>query len=212
MKLILLGGLVFTTLILLGGCGTTEEPADITCEVEQDCIDAGECDPLMECSCVEGKCFVGMVAPPSDECVAEGEAMAISPGSPECCEGLDTVSCDGPDDSGVCEYGCVGASYCVQCGNEECGPGENKCNCPEDCDGPICGDGICELGEVTMEQFLGCSSEDDTYCNSKACDEDCVEEEETILCANAQECVDAGECGSIVGCICLEGSCAQGMV
>ena len=105
-------------------------------------------------------------------CIGEGESAAVYPGN-ECCEGLTTIGCDGPGEDGKCEYGCIGALVCTNCGDGECGDSENKCNCPEDCGGDICGDGICGEREATSEQFSSCSSEDDTYCNYMLCVEDC---------------------------------------
>jgi hypothetical protein len=67
------------------------------------------------------------------ECVPEGGAAVVFPGAPDCCPGLGTISCTSPDtDSGDC-LACTGASICANCGDSNCGPGENKCNCPGDC-------------------------------------------------------------------------------
>jgi hypothetical protein len=67
------------------------------------------------------------------ECVPEGDSAAVFPGAPECCPGLGSISCESPDtDSGDC-LACTGATICAKCGDTNCGPGENKCNCPVDC-------------------------------------------------------------------------------
>jgi len=66
-------------------------------------------------------------------CVEEGGCVPIVPGAPQCCPGLVQIGCEYVDEqTGQC-MPCVGAAYCTYCGNGECGPGENRCNCPEDC-------------------------------------------------------------------------------
>jgi len=35
---------------------------------------------------------------------------------------------------GDCAYTACPCYVCVKCPNGECGPGENECNCPQDCD------------------------------------------------------------------------------
>jgi hypothetical protein len=49
---------------------------------------------------------------------------------------LNLIGCAPPaaETGGECRPGCVGASVCARCGNGECGPGENECNCPDDCE------------------------------------------------------------------------------
>ncbi len=66
-------------------------------------------------------------------CVPEGESYPITPEHYECCEGLVPVSCSEPDKNGDCKL-CLGASFCTNCGDGKCGPGENVCRCPEDCE------------------------------------------------------------------------------
>lgn len=65
-------------------------------------------------------------------CTAEGDSHAISPSALPCCPGLVDVGCDAPDSNGGC-ISCMGASYCTDCGDGICGPGENECRCPADC-------------------------------------------------------------------------------
>jgi fibro-slime domain-containing protein len=66
-------------------------------------------------------------------CIPEGESGAVVPGS-TCCAGLTPIGTSAPDQSGNCpEIPPVGAFICTMCGNGICGPGENKCNCPQDC-------------------------------------------------------------------------------
>jgi len=65
-------------------------------------------------------------------CTPEGESHGVYPGAPDCCPGLDSVGCEEPDVENECQQ-CAGASFCTDCGNNDCGPGENICRCPEDC-------------------------------------------------------------------------------
>lgn len=66
-------------------------------------------------------------------CVPEGQTMPVYPGY-QCCPGLAAISTATPDANGNCPtHPLLGASICTKCGNGSCGPGENKCNCPEDC-------------------------------------------------------------------------------
>jgi len=68
------------------------------------------------------------------ECIPEGGSGAVIPGS-SCCLGLDPIGTEEPDQSGTCPtVPPVGAFYCTMCGNGICGLGENKCNCPQDCE------------------------------------------------------------------------------
>jgi len=64
------------------------------------------------------------------KCKPEGSTVAVVPGN-ECCAGLDAINPGGMA-GGECQL-LVGASICSQCGNENCEPWENGCNCAEDC-------------------------------------------------------------------------------
>lgn len=61
-------------------------------------------------------------------------------GKPPCCEGLEKIDNAFPEGE-HCLATDNGAGYCAKCGNGVCGPGENKCNCREDCAGPCAKDG-----------------------------------------------------------------------
>lgn len=68
-------------------------------------------------------------------CAKEGEINSLSAAQGGgCCSGLTSVSPADIFDS-VCNI--IGSQQhieaCVRCGNEVCGKGENKCNCPADC-------------------------------------------------------------------------------
>lgn len=71
--------------------------------------------------------------PDAGACTPEGESYPVVPGALPCCPGLTAIGCDAPDGDGVCPGGCAGAAFCTRCGDDACGPGENHCNCPEDC-------------------------------------------------------------------------------
>jgi len=64
------------------------------------------------------------------DCVKEGETGNIFD-EEACCEGLDSKS---KYDLDSCIALPNDEFTCINCGNEECGLGENKCNCPEDCE------------------------------------------------------------------------------
>jgi len=68
------------------------------------------------------------------KCIKEGEKFYLKPGEPqtkECCPNLKTEAFYSIiDDKCIPE---TVASVCIDCPNDICGPGENKCNCPEDC-------------------------------------------------------------------------------
>ena len=69
------------------------------------------------------------------ECIEEGKKFYLKPGEPqlkECCSGLKTGTF-----YSIVEDNCFPEtviSVCIDCPNNICGPGENKCNCPEDCE------------------------------------------------------------------------------
>ena len=92
------------------------------------CTDCGDgtCDaPENACNCPADCAVV-------PGCVAEGMSVPVIPNAPSCCPGTGLIGCDRPNAQGQCGP-CVGASICAQCGDGECGPGENACNCADDC-------------------------------------------------------------------------------
>jgi len=69
-------------------------------------------------------------------CVKEGEMISIMPTSSgvsgkKCCEGL-TESVSYAEINNECAPE-MDVAICINCQDGTCGPGENKCNCPEDC-------------------------------------------------------------------------------
>jgi hypothetical protein len=72
-------------------------------------------------------------------CLQEGEMFEAKEGS--CCEGLVHLAIAEPGEPGEPDLppGCVmkappSVKVCTLCGNGACGPGENRCNCPADCE------------------------------------------------------------------------------
>jgi hypothetical protein len=108
----------------------------------------------------------------SQACVQEGETYSVHPASPGCCPGLSPISCSSPDASGNCQP-CLGASVCAKCGNGVCGEGENRCNCPQDCQPqPVsyCGDGQCDSGESCSSCPQDCGTcQVQSYCGDGRC-------------------------------------------
>ncbi len=74
---------------------------------------------------------------PIKTCAKEGEMISIMPtptgeSGMECCEGL-TSGGDYTIVEGECSQ-LMDVAVCINCPNGECGLGEDKCNCPEDCE------------------------------------------------------------------------------
>ena len=70
------------------------------------------------------------------DCAQEGVIFYLSDNK-ECCAGLTEVTNYFPSEkNGVrdCIAPTDGSIYCVNCGDGICGPGENWCRCPEDCE------------------------------------------------------------------------------
>jgi len=90
-----------------------------------------------------------------DCCIPEGGEGPVVPGGPECCPGLVELAKYFIED-GMC-IPMVGVFVCTSCGDGICGPGEDVCNCPEDCV-PVCGNGLCEPGEDSINCPEDCMS------------------------------------------------------
>ena len=81
-------------------------------------------------------------------CVTEGNTTGISPSAAKCCSGLTANSvfavCSDATQSSTglssapIKIPSYGVSVCTKCGDGICGPGENKCNCPTDCNTTSC--------------------------------------------------------------------------
>ncbi len=135
-------------------CETEPEPA---CDLPRP-----ECDALHVSVVVDG-CWICVDVRDCGEaeCTGEGEFAAVVPGAPPCCEGLEPIGCDAPVEGECSPDPCVGAVVCARCGDGACGPGENLCNCAEDCGRRACDEGplvcaaeppVCEEGSVLAVQ------------------------------------------------------------
>ncbi|MFH1585833.1 MAG: alkaline phosphatase family protein [archaeon] len=71
-------------------------------------------------------------------CVPEGEGFVDYSKAPQCCPGLTLTNLSKLRKNGGCRKATGGkgdlSGYCTNCGDGECVPPENKCNCPVDCD------------------------------------------------------------------------------
>ncbi len=92
------------------------------------CSNCGDmmCDPWENpCNC-QYDCGDG-------ECVLEGQMFeGIYEFSP-CCNDLEPITYAEVSETGDCMFVNCLCFVCANCGNGMCGPGENYCNCPEDC-------------------------------------------------------------------------------
>ncbi len=154
------------------------------CESDKECDDGDDCTEDM-CDFDTGECSNLYLPELCSPCIPEGEGFEAVDEYTVCCEGLTSVDdCVGWD--GGCECPNCPCYVCTKCGNGECGPGENHCNCPEDCDEPkneckysggSCfpageGNGECPAGWVE-EEIPGCP--DDDLCCFEA-EQQCVPE------------------------------------
>jgi len=72
-------------------------------------------------------------------CIKEGKSYAIYNGPvdnetimPKCCDNLTSISVSQATSNNLCMTQ-TSRLICTKCGDNKCGLGENKCNCPEDC-------------------------------------------------------------------------------
>ncbi len=93
---------------LEGRCPPGSEPADMACN------NGGGC-----CMRVE-------------RCLSAGETGPVIPEAPSCCPGLEQIGVSNLGVDGVCMER-DGVFLCSGCGNNNCEPWENICNCIQDC-------------------------------------------------------------------------------
>ena len=119
------------------------------------------------CDSGEDKCNCLKDCPPPD-CAKDGEQVYLRSidGPVRCCSVDSGIKYDHRLENGACtavsgQFSPVGA--CVvgwqkTCGDGACGSGENRCNCPQDCDkvAASCGNGKCEAGETTTNCLTDC--------------------------------------------------------
>jgi len=119
-----------------------------------------------------------------ENCTIEGETFAAYPGEGVCCEGLTAIGGCGPVD-GECGEGCSGGVVCTNCGNGECGLGENICNCPDDCENETDSE-MNETFECTLDEHC----DEDYECEDNYCVLNEDEDNETEIEDDDEEIID----------------------
>jgi hypothetical protein len=133
----------------------------------------------------------------SEECVEEGGRTFA--GDPNCCDGLQAVSDCLPNQD--CP---ISVRYCVDCGNAQCDPRENRHNCPEDCKEEITGCAKCGNSCISMEESMR------AYCEPPTEEFDCIEQEGRCIKEEKEiagdECTIKEDCGGLND-VCSNGKC-----
>lgn len=108
----------------------TDESAGCRSDDERD--DDDECT-IDSCDTGTGDCenLYDHVACP--DCLEEGKEFEAEDPKGYCCEGLSLISIVEPDPDGGCSSSITTKKLCAYCPDNQCGSGENYCNCPEDC-------------------------------------------------------------------------------
>ena len=109
--------------------------------LDNSCQDVG-CLAFVNCKqgrvvCEDNKCAFKEIVEidRNEDCAKEGKIFSLEydQEGPDCCEGLNKKAhFDLIDDE--CAVLLDDMGICINCPNGECGFGENKCNCPEDCE------------------------------------------------------------------------------
>lgn len=213
----------------------------IDCD-DADCAEATNCLPSVEV-CTDGvdNDLDGFVDCEDVDCASHQACQPVCGDGViegnEQCEGTDfdgeTCVSKGFDGGSLRCVACViSTAYCTECGDGICEGTETEANCPADCDeGPVCGNGVRESGEVCDGASLGgatclsvlgqayigtlaCNASCSGFVTSACVCADCVEFED---CDNGQDddgdgfidCDDA-DCWSEAACqvaYCGDGSC-----
>lgn len=193
-------------------CGAGES----VCDCPEDCT--GGCSGCCfdsQCQNGDNDAQCGKDGEPCKDCSATAEACIDN----DChckptCAGKQCGSDGCGDICGTCPYGskCDAAGMClVVCGDEVCGTGEDKCNCPADCAGGCagcCAGGTCKSGEGDFEcgqvgeVCLDCTMTQES-CVNHACQCQCGDG----MCCSSETCQncpqDCGDC-------CGDGMCNFG--
>jgi exonuclease III len=139
---------------------------DNDCDTYTDCDDS-DCDG--DPACAEPYCGDGTCDPGEDQCNCPDDCGTPPSTETSCTDGIDNdcdtdVDCDDSD--------CFGDPACPYCGDGTCDPGEDQCNCPEDCGTPpstetSCTDGI----DNDCDTYTDC---DDSDCDGDPACPDCL--------------------------------------
>jgi len=187
MKKIVLGVVLgILILALVGIVAAIPNPAPVYCENMNYTANETHCIFNDNKSCelwdfLNGECGEEYVI--DFPCRQEGES--ISPGY-GCCEGLTEIGHATIDASGTCQWKVGAWSICAPCGNGICDNIENKCACPEDCEGDnqtqnnqtnnnVTDQNQTRVRNRVKERVLN-------YLNASECPEDCVCAGSTIKC------------------------------
>jgi hypothetical protein len=175
------------------GC---EAPTENGVCLGEPCVGAAICASCGNGTCGPGEnlCNCPHDCPGGAKCVAEGESRPVVPDAPECCAGLAPIPCGGPGEDGTCPAEpCVGAAICASCGNGTCGPGENICNCPDDCDAGAQCTAEGESRPAVPNALECCAGLEPIGCDGPVEDGDCPDTPclGVSICANCGD----GECG-----------------
>ena len=139
-----------------GTCGT--------CPVGKSC-QAGNCQLVV---CGDGQCGQG-----ENKCNCPGDCTG---GCAGCCAGTQCKAGTSNDDCGKDAAACAACSdgktcqnqVCtVKCGDGQCGPGEDKCNCPADCTGGCAG--CCSGTQCKAGTSIGECGKNGAVCANCSC-------------------------------------------
>ena len=67
------------------------------------------------------------------DCAKNGEMISTMDFNAGCCAGLEREDVYDVERDLLCKNPLYDIAICIDCPNSICGPGENKCNCPQDC-------------------------------------------------------------------------------
>ncbi|MBW1809525.1 MAG: dockerin type I repeat-containing protein [Deltaproteobacteria bacterium] len=109
------------------------------CECKIPCDDDIDCGFISKCP---SRCGDENYCVCIEDCVGEGEGFEGEPTGDECCQGL-TAIVYAEYFEGQCLFVDCLCFVCTFCGDNQCGPGENPCNCAQDC-------GECSPGDTRL--------------------------------------------------------------